>query len=92
MIINNYTIFIIEYRPYGQQQNDIALAKLSGKPVVITDYVKPACLPKYIPPVGEKLTITGWGSTQKIGHGKEKLKEIPLPLAPQSVCKQQWGR
>lgn len=81
-----------EYRPYGQQENDIAVAKLAGKPVVITSYVSPVCMPKYVPPVGEKLIITGWGSTQDVGHGKEKLKEIILPLASQEVCRNEWGK
>ena len=35
--------------------------------------------------------ITGWGSTVNVGHGKEKLKEIPLPLASQKVCADNWG-
>jgi len=48
-------------------------------------------MPKYVPPVGEKLIITGWGSTQDVGHGKEKLKEIILPLASQEVCRNEWG-
>ena len=67
------------------------MAKLAGKPLKFTDYVKPVCLPTFVPPVGDKLMITGWGSTQDVGPAKEKLKEIPLPLTSQKICAEQWG-
>ena len=81
----------LEFQPWGNQEHDIAVAKLAGKPLKFTDYVKPVCLPTFVPPVGDKLMITGWGSTQDVGPAKEKLKEIPLPLTSQKICAEQWG-
>lgn len=81
-----------EFQPWGNQEHDIAVAKLAGKPLKFTDYVKPVCLPSFVPPVGDKLMITGWGSTQDVGPAKEKLKEIPLPLTSQKICAEQWGK
>jgi len=79
------------YRPWGNQKNDIAVAKLAGKPVTVTDYVRPVCLPTFVPPVGDKLIITGWGGTENVGNSNIKLKEIALPLASQQLCAEQWG-
>ena len=87
----NLDFFCSEFQPWGNQEHDIAVAKLAGKPLKFTDYVKPVCLPTFVPPVGDKLMITGWGSTQDVGPAKEKLKEIPLPLTSQKICAEQWG-
>ncbi|CAG5095546.1 Oidioi.mRNA.OKI2018_I69.XSR.g14233.t1.cds [Oikopleura dioica] len=78
------------FQPWvGNQQHDIALARLH-KPVEITSYVKPACLPKFVPPVDGKLYITGWGSTKSVGPSSQRLKEIVLPLASQETCRDEW--
>lgn len=56
----------------------------------MTSYVKPACLPRFVPPVDGKLYITGWGSTKSVGPSSQRLKEIVLPLASQETCRDEW--
>jgi hypothetical protein len=79
-----------EFHPWvGNQMHDIAVAKLH-RAVDITEYVRPVCLPQYVPPVDEKLFITGWGNTKRVGPDGNKLKELILPLASQDVCRSHW--
>jgi len=79
-----------EFQPWiGNQMHDIAVARLH-RPIEVTDYVRPVCLPQFIPPVDGKIYITGWGNTKKVGADGNKLKELILPLATQEVCENQW--
>jgi len=78
------------FQPWvGNQQHDIALGRLH-KAIEVSSYVKPVCLPRFVPPVDGKLYITGWGSTKSVGPSSQRLKEIVLPLASQDTCRDEW--
>jgi len=85
----SYFISHDEFRPWVTAIHDIAVAKLL-QPIQVTEYVQPACLPKFVPPVHGKIHITGWGETMEVGPNSNKLKELELPLATQDVCKEEW--
>ena len=51
----------------GNQQHDIAVAKLNRK-VQFSEYVRPVCLPDFVPPVDANIYITGWGSTKQVRY------------------------
>jgi len=65
--------------------NDIAMFKLS-KPVKWGKYVKPACLPSQLAPVGSKCYITGWGKMQHPGSMVRFLQQGLLPVVSNDVC------
>lgn len=86
----SYFIAHPDFQPWiGNQMHDIAVARLH-RPIEVTDYVRPVCLPQFVPPVDGKIYITGWGNTKKVGANGNKLKELILPLATQEVCENQW--
>lgn len=86
----SYFIAHSEFQPWiGNQMHDIAVARMH-RPIEVTEYVRPVCLPKFVPPVDGKIYITGWGNTKKVGPSANRLKELVLPLATQDVCEEQW--
>ena len=78
----------------GNQQHDIDVAKLNRK-VQFSEYVRPVCLPDFVPPVVANIHITGQGSIKQVrylireylslifkrGTRGTKLKELKLPLS-----------
>ena len=74
--------------------SDLALVELD-KPVIITDYVIPICLPyddsdfKLLKP-GEEAMIAGWGSKDKKREDKlkttKRLREVKIPLVEHRRC------
>ncbi|CAG9862801.1 unnamed protein product [Phyllotreta striolata] len=79
-----------QYNPYDvNQYNDIALLRLARE-VKYTGFVRPICLPKtsldqsrdY---TGTKLTVSGWGKTEKRSESNIKLK-LDVPVKTNSDC------
>jgi len=73
-----------QYNPH-KVDNDITLLKLS-KPVKLTKYVIPACLPTLDPPAGKDCYITGWGKIQHPGHMHTILQQGKLSVVSNKVC------
>jgi len=60
-----FILFLMKDFDASSLVNDISLIKLGGLNI-FSDYVIPACLPKYDDdvPIGLNCTITGWGDTE----------------------------
>merc|ERR1719481_2148415 len=77
----------IRHRDYNDNtlENDIGLFKLSES--VDTRIYVPACMP---PPgndyIGEKVTVTGWGTTSEGGMQAEVLQELELTAVGDQTC------
>ncbi|XP_062436375.1 hyaluronan-binding protein 2 [Rhea pennata] len=72
----------------GVQYNDIALLKLKpvdGHCAVETKYVKTACLPNFLFPVGTDCFISGWGATEKDDESHQLL-DANVKLISQKKC------
>ncbi|XP_030601164.1 ST14 transmembrane serine protease matriptase a [Archocentrus centrarchus] len=72
--------------------NDIALMQLDS-PVSYTDYIRPICLPspQHDFPVGEGVTITGWGATREGGSAATVLQKASVRIINQTVCNNLMG-
>jgi len=77
---------IIVHNGYESKRfkNDIALIKLKI-PMVWSRMVRPVCLPKEDPRLGQICVVTGWGKT-KTGHPSRFLQQVYMPIADQTVC------
>nr|QYL00320.1 pro-phenoloxidase activating protein I [Holotrichia parallela] len=66
--------------------HDIALIRLN-RYVDFTDFIRPVCLPQMTDEanVGERLTVTGWGKTERVNFSPIKLK-VEVPVVSQSQC------
>lgn len=69
--------------------NDIALVMLD-RPVKITEYVRPACLPTSPYPPNINLIATGWGRTEYSGSRSETLMKVSLDLFSNALCRQAY--
>ncbi|XP_025973326.2 hyaluronan-binding protein 2 isoform X2 [Dromaius novaehollandiae] len=72
----------------GVQYNDIALLKLkpvNGHCAVETKYVKTACLPNFLLPVGTDCFISGWGATETDEESRQLL-DANVKLISQRQC------
>ncbi|VEN56987.1 unnamed protein product [Callosobruchus maculatus] len=81
------------YNPDDQQKyNDIALVKLRD-PVRFTTYIRPICLPQpgERASVGQKVTVAGWGRTERRTNSPVKLK-VQIPIADSDVCRNVFSR
>lgn len=78
-----------QYRP-PSQYNDIGLLKLDRK-VVLTDYVRPACLPFHGDLNAGYLVATGWGKTEFSGEDSAVLQKVYLDLFDYPTCQQAYA-
>ncbi|XP_071419702.1 hyaluronan-binding protein 2 isoform X2 [Pithys albifrons albifrons] len=72
----------------GVPYNDIALLKLKpvdGYCAVETKYVKTACLPNFLFPVGTNCFISGWGETET-DENSDQLLDTKVKLISQRKC------
>jgi secreted trypsin-like serine protease len=82
---------IINHPRYNtpSQSNDIAVLKLKGA-IKITDYVRPACLPKPTEDFrkgGENMVVAGWGTTSFKGSSSATLLEVLIKTQTNEECK-----
>lgn len=76
---------IIIHSDYNRQtqKNDIALVKLkSPAPGTTIRYADPTT----VPPVNEKLEVTGWGATAENGSASDELMKANVPYVDNSTC------
>ena len=68
--------------------NDISILTLETE-LTLTDKIVPACLPdsSYQDYVGERFTISGWGSLAGSSYGSpDKLQVVKVPYVPNNIC------
>ncbi|XP_068097882.1 serine protease hepsin [Hyperolius riggenbachi] len=72
-----------------ENSNDIALVHLL-KPITLSEYVQPVCLPALGQQIvdGKVCTVTGWGNTQYYGQQSDVLQEASVPIISSSLCNQ----
>uniref|UniRef100_A0A2A4K236 Peptidase S1 domain-containing protein n=1 Tax=Heliothis virescens TaxID=7102 RepID=A0A2A4K236_HELVI len=77
-----------EYRP-PIKYNDIALLE-TEKPMVLDQFVLPACLDVGDTTNDEKVLATGWGLTAYRGSISPKLQKVTLQKFTTEECSSQW--
>ncbi|RUS89206.1 hypothetical protein EGW08_003016, partial [Elysia chlorotica] len=77
---------VISRRDYVEQWslNDLALIRFKD-PLVLTDYVRPVCLPSAPVTAGSQCYLTGWGETLN-SCCPDVLKQALLPVINNTVC------
>ncbi|XP_049582796.1 ST14 transmembrane serine protease matriptase a [Syngnathus scovelli] len=72
--------------------NDIALMELDA-PVTYSDYIQPVCLPaaQHQFPVGNVVSITGWGATREGGFAATVLQKAQVRSINHTVCDKLMG-
>ncbi|XP_054650729.1 ST14 transmembrane serine protease matriptase a [Dunckerocampus dactyliophorus] len=67
--------------------NDIALMELDS-PLTYSDYIQPICLPaaQHDIPVGNTVSITGWGATREGGFAATVLQKAQVRIINHTVC------
>ncbi|GAB0096573.1 Serine protease 7 [Sergentomyia squamirostris] len=76
----------------SNNQNDIALIRLSGN-VQISESVMPICLPSSDypgTPVGQSVTIAGWGQTLEQTRSSVKMK-VNIPIVSFDRCQREYS-
>uniref|UniRef100_A0A2A4IYT6 Peptidase S1 domain-containing protein n=1 Tax=Heliothis virescens TaxID=7102 RepID=A0A2A4IYT6_HELVI len=87
--VTRYVIKMVAHNfSFSNFKDDIALLRLH-RPVVITDTVKPVCLPKNddVTYAGVNAIAAGWGT---VGEGKNHscyLQEVELPILSNEACR-----
>ncbi|CAH1954515.1 unnamed protein product [Acanthoscelides obtectus] len=76
----------------NQRYNDIALVRLS-EPVRFSNYIRPICLPQpgESSSLGHKVTVAGWGKTERTQRSPVKLK-VQIPIADSDTCRNVFSR
>ncbi|KAJ9596107.1 hypothetical protein L9F63_012691, partial [Diploptera punctata] len=76
-------------------QNDIALVRIRGKINFRTDSIKPICLPigsdQTRNLLGQKLIVSGWGTTEK-GTSSNVLLKVSVPVVSREKCESVYNR
>lgn len=67
--------------------NDIALLELD-RPVTLTKYVRPACLPSNEDFSNSRLIASGWGALEYTGSLSDTLMKVDLQYYTTEECKQ----
>jgi len=68
-------------------ENDIALLKMAGGPLVYQPNILPICLPQHNNDLtGLVSFITGWGANKSGGRASLVLNEAPLPIISNMEC------
>lgn len=77
----------IPYPEYRSSSNydDIALVRLN-RPVVFSQYIRPACLPKSAVTGTRKAIATGWGQVEYEGASSNSLLKVTLELFQYAEC------
>lgn len=65
--------------------DDIGLIRINGN-IEFTDYIRPACLANSQTNIGDRVLVTGWGSTVLQGAPESNLQKIPLNLISYDKC------
>ncbi|KAI4459014.1 hypothetical protein MML48_6g00013353 [Holotrichia oblita] len=72
--------------------NDIALLRLS-RPVTLTTYVSPICLP--LPnersSIGQRSYVTGWGAVSTRQSSSSIKQKLKVPIVNLQVCENEYG-
>jgi len=78
--------FVHESYSFDSNDNDIALIKLTEK--VDLNIYTPACLPSKGDTFAGKISYAyGWGTTSEGGNVSPVLRDVPLKVASDQVCK-----
>jgi len=84
---------IIKHKEYNSRRmyNDIAMLKIGGAGMTLSDNAMPVCLPSkgYEWATGKELIVSGWGTLRSGGSSPDKLNQVTVPVVDFNTCAHQ---
>lgn len=86
LVYPGVNVKLLPYEFENDMNNDLAILRLNA-PILITEYVQPACLPPQNTPlpINASCRSIGWGQTHGSGSSN-LLKHLPLKVVEDSLC------